>query len=130
MSHMKRALDVVQDLRKLADSIESLANAACGGSADDTMSPIESTAAIAKAMRCTSTATTAPDTSIPASPTDALAPDVPKLTIVELRSFVSQRSTPETRPRIKDILSRYGVAKLTELSEDKYADIMREVAAL
>ena len=53
-----------------------------------------------------------------------------KLTIVELRAFVAARSTPENRPKIKEILARYGVKKLTELSENQYEAVKNEVAAL
>ena len=66
----------------------------------------------------------APDAGKPA------APEKPKLTIVELRAFVAERSTPENRPKIKAILTKFGVKKLTELPEEKYAAVMEEVAAL
>ena len=57
-------------------------------------------------------------------------PSAPGTTIVELRAFVAERSTPENRPKIKAILERYGVRKLTELPESQYAAVMDEVAAL
>ena len=77
----------------------------------------------------------APDAVMPAA---ELAPaegkpaahEKPKLTIVELRAFVAERSTPENRPKIKAILTKFGVKKLTELPEEKYAAVMEEVAAL
>lgn len=58
------------------------------------------------------------------------APEKPKLTIVELRVFVAERSTPENRPKIKAILTKYGVKKLTELKETQYEAVKNEVAAL
>lgn len=64
-----------------------------------------------------------------AAPVAASSP-APKLTIVELRAFVAARSTPENRPKIKEILTRYGVKKLTELSENQYEAVKNEVAAL
>ena len=54
----------------------------------------------------------------------------PKLTIVELRAFVAARSTPENRPKIKAVLMKYGVKKLTELPESQYEAVKNEVAAL
>ena len=64
-------------------------------------------------------------------PKNAAAPvSEPKLTIVELRAFVAARSTPENRPKIKETLTRYGVKKLTELSENQYESVKNEVAAL
>ena len=55
------------------------------------------------------------------------APEKPKLTLVELRAFVAERSTPENRPKIKAILGQFGVKKLTELREDQYSAVMAEV---
>ena len=57
-------------------------------------------------------------------------PAKPKLTIVELRAFVAERSTPENRTKIKAILTKYGVKKLTELKETQYEAVKNEVAAL
>ena len=54
-------------------------------------------------------------------------PEKPKLTLVELRAFVAERSTPENRPKIKAILGQFGVKKLTELREDQYSAVMAEV---
>ena len=64
------------------------------------------------------------------TPFDEKPADTPKLTIVELRAFVAARSTPENRPKIKEILTRHGVKKLTELSENQYETVKNEVAAL
>ena len=74
-----------------------------------------------------------PDGFIPydgSTPFDEKPADTPKLTIVELRAFVAARSTLENRPKIKEILTRYGVKKLTELSENQYEAVKNEVAAL
>ena len=63
------------------------------------------------------------------SPATASSPE-PKLTIVDLRAFVAARSTPENRSKIKAILTKYGVKKLTELQESQYEAVKNEVAAL
>lgn len=65
-----------------------------------------------------------------AAPPSSAAPEKPKLTIVELRAFVAERSTPENRTKIKAILTKYGVKKLTELKETQYEAVKNEVAAL
>ena len=64
------------------------------------------------------------------APSAPPAPEKPKLTIVELRAFVAERSTPENRTKIKAILTKYGVKKLTELKETQYEAVKNEVAAL
>ena len=52
-----------------------------------------------------------------------------KLTIAEVRAYVAERTRPENRAQIR-ILKSFGVAKLTELPEDKYEAMMAEVAKL
>ena len=107
MSNMKLLLDVVQDMKTLSESLESLANA-IGGQDTPGEAPVR-----------------------PTQPTEnAPPPTAPAITIVELRSFVAERSTPENRAKIKAILVAHGVNKLTELPEEQYAAVMQEVAAL
>jgi len=53
-----------------------------------------------------------------------------KLTIAEVRAYVAERTKPENRAQIRAILKNFGVAKLTELPEDKYEAMMAEVAKL
>ena len=119
MSRIKMLQDVVQDLRSLTDSLEVLANVI----EDSASMPNEPVKAEAPAS------TPAPPipNSAPVSG-GAGAPKPPAL--AELRAFVAERSTPQTRPKIRALLARHGVAKLTELPESAYLDLMREVAAL
>ena len=53
-----------------------------------------------------------------------------KLTIAEVRAYVAERTRPENRAQIRAILKSFGVAKLTELPEDKYEAMMAEVSKL
>ena len=53
-----------------------------------------------------------------------------KITIAEVRAYVAERTRPENRAQIRAILKNFGVAKLTELPEDKYEAMMAEVAKL
>ena len=61
-----------------------------------------------------------------------LLPDTPakKYSITEVRAFIAERTKPENRAQIKAILNGFGVSKLTELSEDKYGQLMDEVSRL
>ena len=111
MSKTKLALDVVENLRSLAESIEAVVNAV---TESNTAAPTPPPA---------NEAASHPDINHEAKAEKAV-------TLVELRAFVAERSTPENRPKIKEILTRYGVKKLTELTEDKFSAVMREVATL
>ena len=53
-----------------------------------------------------------------------------KLTIAEVRAYVAERTRPENRAQIRALLKSFGVAKLTELPEDRYEAMMAEVAKL
>ena len=110
MSRTKLALEVVQDLRSLADSIEVLANAIVDGATEQSDAPEQ------------------PATNTSPEP-QTTATEKP-LSLVELRAYVAERSTPENRPKIKALLTKHGVNKLTELPEDQYEALKREVAAL
>ena len=117
MSRIKMLQDVVQDLRSLTDSLEVLANA-IEDSASMPNEPVK-----AEALAST------PAPPIPNSAPVSGGAGAPK-PLAELRAFVAERSTPQTRPQIRALLARHGVAKLTELPESAYLDLMREVAAL
>ena len=110
MSKMKMVLDIVADMRRLANSLESLAKATENDAFDR-----EETQAAPPEQPMTQ---------------PCAQPSQKQITIVELRAFVAERSTPENRPKIKAILTKYGVKKLTELKEDQFAAVMEEVAAL
>ena len=119
MSKMKLALDVVQDLRNLADSLEALAGSALGESPAAPIGPQPTNPEPSQHTSCDD----------PATQSEPLQ-ETPRINLVELRAFVAGKSTLENRPRIKAILDRFGVKKLTELSEDQYPALMREVEVL
>lgn len=127
MSKIKILLDVVQDLRSLTDSLEALANVIeePEGTQIDVVRTEPVTTAPGQTAESQQIATET------ASIVGTSAPAAPKPpTLVELRAFVAERSTPQTRPRIRALLAGHGVAKLTDLPESAYLDLMREVEAL
>ena len=142
MSKIKLILNVVQDLRSLTDSLEALAHAIeepeeyegdVVRAEQIARAPEQSNEPVQAAAAQEQTADNRkPATQIPSAPVaESLAPDAPKPpTLVELRAFVAARSTPQTRPKIRALLAGHGVAKLTDLPESAYLDVMREVEAL
>ena len=139
MSKIKMLLDVVQDLRSLTDSLEALAHAIeepegtqldAVRTAPAAIVPEQTAESVpaANPQQITAPQQTAAET---APVADNPAPAAPKPpTLVELRAFVAERSTPQTRPKIRALLAGHGVAKLTDLPESAYLDLMREVEAL
>ena len=132
MSKIKMLQDVVQDLRSLTDSLEALANVI--EEPEGTQIDVVRTepAAIVPEQTAESVPAANPQqTAEPQQTAAETAPAAPKPpTLVELRAFVAARSTPQTRPKIRALLAGHGVAKLTDLPESAYLDLMREVEAL
>lgn len=115
---VKMLLDVAAHAQTMASEAQAMA---------DAMKQIaEDCAAQLAAKRSEGEAPQTEATSNPA-PTEAPAK---RYSIAEVRAFVAERSKPENRAQIKGILKRFGVSKLTELSEEQYGPLMEEVAAL
>ena len=104
MSKQIQAMAVVRDLRSLADSLEALF-------LDDAL-----------------VAVAVPDKPVLPIPDAATEEEPHQLTLVELRAMIAEISTPENRPKIKAVLSQFGVAKLTELRPDQYQAVILEVS--
>ena len=141
MSKIKMLLDVVQDMRSLTDSLEALARAIEEPEEQQgdavrmepiAIAPEQTNEPVQPAVQEQTAENRKPATQVPCVPVaDNPAPAAPKPpTLVELRAFVAERSTPQTRPRIRALLAGHGVAKLTDLPESDYLDLMREVEAL
>lgn len=126
MSKIKMLLDVVQDLRSLTDSLEALAHAI--EEPEGMQAGVVKPEPAANSQQSTEPQQSAAQTTPAAGNPVSAAPKPP--TLVELRAFVAARSTPQTRPRIRALLAGHGVAKLTDLPESDYLDLMREVEAL
>lgn len=140
MSRIKMLLDVVRDLHNLTDSLETLAHAMGGkdeeqtkiGAAPEQSAPEQPATEQPATEQSTAEQPTKeqPTQEQPTKPVTE-APERPgQPTLVELRAFVAERSTPQNRPRIRALLAKHGVAKLTKLPESAYLDLMREVEAL
>ena len=134
--HIQMLFEVAKHARELADAMQAIA--------DDCAAQIAMRKAAGEtdeAMLDEVFGSTQPDTPAGMTPytgatpfdeksapeATSAAPEKPKLTLVELRAFVAERSTPENRPKIKEILGQFGVKKLTELREDQYSAVMAEV---
>ena len=119
---VKMLLDVAAHAQTMASEAQAMA---------DSMKQIaEDCAAQLAAKRAEGEAPQAEATTeIPTNPTPT-EPPAKRYSIAEVRTFVAERSKPENRAQIKAILKRFGVSKLTELSEEQYVPLMEEVAAL
>lgn len=131
--HIQMLYEVAKHAKAMADAMQAIVDDCAGqlakrkaaGETDEAML----NEVFSSAQPDVSTAMTPYEGSTPFDEKPVLQ-EPPKLTIVELRAFVAERFTPENRPKIKAILTKHGVKKLTELKEAQYEAVRNEVAAL
>ena len=61
---------------------------------------------------------------------EASAPAKPALTFTDVRKLLSQKSRAGHTAEVKALLQKYGADKLSELSENHYADVAAEAEVL
>jgi len=104
MSRMKLLLDVVQDLRSLADSIQTLCNALVEHEYSDSV----------------------PD------PAPAPAPAAPekKVTLEEVRAVLAEKSHDGLTAEVRELLQKYGATKLSGVDPKHYAALLKDAEVL
>lgn len=105
MSKMKLALDVVEELRNLADSIESLVKAMEGDDTSDTSN--------------TSTISDVSD-----------KPKEDQITTEMVRAALAEKSQAGKQMEIKALITKYGGNKLTDLDPSCYKELLKEAEVL
>ena len=101
MSRVKLLLDVVEDMRSLADSLQTMANAIAG---DD--------------------ATTEPQA--PA----AVGPTAKAVTLEQVRAVLAEKSHDGFTEQVRGLLQKYGAQKLSAIDPGRYADLLRDAEGL
>lgn len=100
MSKVKLLLDVVEDMRSLADSIQSVADSIRG----NTAAPEET----------------------PAQPVD----NTPQITIDQVRTLLAEKSGEGKTQAVKALLYKYDAGKLSGVKPEDYAALMEEARKL
>ena len=132
---LRMLADIATHAQAMADEAQAMA-AAIQIVVDDCAEQLAAKKAENEAAGITGKTTVDPEwvaeaeASVVNEPMPTNAPPAKKYTITEVRAYVAERTKPENRAQIKAILKGFGVAKLTELPEDKYADLISEVAKL
>jgi len=119
MSKIKLALDVVSDLKSLAESIETLVRAMeSNGVADE-----ETTKKKSKAKAKTD------ETGIK-EPEVEEVPEEKQPTLEEVRAAMADKSRDGHREAVKAIITKYGANNLSSLDPKHYAAALKEVGEL
>ena len=106
MSKMKLLLDVVEDLRHLADSIQAVADAMTQGD------------------------TSAPTPSEPEAPAAPKAKPAKKVSLEQVRAVLAQKSHDGLTAEVRALLQKYGATKLSAIDPECYEALLQEAEEL
>ena len=103
MSQTKRWLDVVEDLRHLADSLEFL----IAGMANDEV-PVQQ----------------------PKETKPVNTKEIPKVTLEQVRGVLASKSQEGKTAEVRELIQKYGASKLSEVDEKYFADLLKNAGEL
>jgi hypothetical protein len=109
MSKIKLLLEVVSEMRSLADSLQAVADALAE-------KPNETEQQVATAE--------APE------PVKAEKPKKKETTLEEVRAALAVKSQAGLTAEVREIIKRYGGTKLSEIAPEHYADIFNDAEVL
>ena len=124
MSKVKLLLDVIGDMRSLADSLQAVADAMMGNDAAE----------------AELTTTKEPTESIKSGKTSAKKNTVKKaakaepeqkvLTLEEVRAVLAEKSRAGHTAEVKELLNKHGADKLSEIDPAEYAALLADAEVL
>ena len=103
MSRTKLLLDVVVNMRSLADSLQTLANAI----SEDNVADEASVAAV-----------------------ETVAKPPVTVTLEQVRAVLAEKSHDGLTEQVRGLLQKYGAQKLSAIASDRYADLLRDAKEL
>jgi predicted Holliday junction resolvase-like endonuclease len=110
MSKIKLLLDVVSDMRSLADSLQAAAEVMAGNEPVET----EETTTIVKEPE----------------PKKTEKPKKKEITLEEVRAKLAEKSQAGLTGEVREIIKKYGGSKLSEVAQEHYADMLKDAEVL
>ena len=127
MSRIKLLLDVVQDMRSLADSLQAVADAvtdseAAGAEMTTTKEPEESGKAGKAAAK--------KDSAKKSAKAAKQEPEEKPLTLEEVRAVLAEKSRSGHTEEVRALLNKHGADKLSEIDPAEYPALLAEAEVL
>ena len=110
MSRIKLLLDVIEDIRSLADSLQAVATALGQNDSEDAAAPAP-----------------APEMPLAPVPTD---PPPKVITLEEVRAVLAERSHDGYTDQVRGLLQKYGAEKLSGVDPKHYAALLKDAEVL
>ena len=128
MSKIKLLLDVIGDLRSLADSLQAVADAvADSGAAEVEMTTTKEPEETGKAVK---TGKAARNTAKKDTKTAKQEPEEKVLTLEEVRAVLAEKSRSGHTEEVRELLAKHGADKLSEIDPAEYAALLAEAEVL
>ena len=128
MGKVKLLLDVIGDLRSLADSLQAVADAvADSGAAEAEMTTTKEPEETGKAGRAGKTAKNTAKKEAKAAKQE---PEEKPLTLEEVRAVLAEKSRSGHTEEVRELLAKHGADKLSEIDPAEYAALLAEAEVL
>ena len=128
MGKVKLLLDVIGDLRSLADSLQAVADAvADSGAAEAEMTTTKEPEETGKAGRAGKTAKNTAKKEAKAAKQE---PEEKPLTLEEVRAVLAEKSRSGHTEEVRELLNKHGADKLSEIDPAEYAALLAEAEVL
>ena len=128
MGKVKLLLDVIGDLRSLADSLQAVADAvADSGAAEAEMTTTKEPEETGKAGRAGKTAKNTAKKDAKAAKQE---PEEKPLTLEEVRAVLAEKSRSGHTEEVRELLNKHGADKLSEIDPAEYAALLAEAEVL
>lgn len=126
MGKVKLLLDVIGDLRSLADSLQAVADAV----ADNGAAEAELTAAKEPEKAGRSGKAAAKNTAKKDAKAAKQEPEEKPLTLEEVRAVLAEKSRSGHTEEVRELLAKHGGDKLSEIDPAEYAALLAEAEVL
>ena len=127
MGKVKLLLDVIGDLRSLADSLQAVADAvADSGAAEAELTTTKEPEKAGKAGKGAAKNTAKKD----AKPVAKQEPEEKPLTLEEVRAVLAEKSRAGHTEEVRELLNKHGADKLSEIDPAEYAALLAEAEVL
>lgn len=126
MSKIKLLLDVVQDMRSLADSLQAVADAvADNGAAEAELTTTKEPEKAGKAGKQTTKNTAKKEAKAAKQ-----EPEEKPLTLEEVRAVLAEKSRSGHTEEVRELLNKHGADKLSEIDPAEYPALLAEAEVL
>ena len=128
MGKVKLLLDVIGDLRSLADSLQAVADAVADN--DDAGAEMTTTKEPEETGKVGKTVKSAKNTAKKDTKVAKQEPEEKPLTLEEVRAVLAEKSRSGHTEEVRELLAKHGADKLSEIDPAEYAALLAEAEVL